>query len=119
MLHSLNFFFTFVMMQQLTVVSVYEKQEVVPSHYNELKDNNCTIPNCYDDKSDIKIESDGYSIAINNSANNSQEASEPEMIQIASHTKRNLHATYDEIAKMYMQHGVDFISTMCHVSKMY
>lgn len=50
------------------VVPVHEKQEVVPIHYNELKDNNCTIPNCSDDKSDIKIEFNGYSIAINNSA---------------------------------------------------
>ena len=50
------------------VASIPEKQEVVPIHYNELKDNNCTIPNYSDDKSDIKIEFNGYSIAINNSA---------------------------------------------------
>ena len=49
-------------------VQVQEKQQVVPVHYNELKDNNCTIPNYSDDKSDIKIEFNGYSIAINNSA---------------------------------------------------
>ena len=49
------------------VVPVHEKQEVVPIHYNELKDNNCTIPNCSDDKSNIKIEFNGYSITINNS----------------------------------------------------
>ena len=40
----------------------------MPIHYNELKDNNRTIPNYSDDKSDIKIEFNGYSIAINNSA---------------------------------------------------
>ena len=40
----------------------------VPIHYNELKDNNSTIPNYCDEKSDIKIEFNGYSIAINNSA---------------------------------------------------
>lgn len=50
------------------VVPVHEKQEVVPIHYNELKDNNYSIPDCSDDKSDIKIEFNGYSIAINNSA---------------------------------------------------
>ncbi len=50
------------------VASIPEKQEVVPIHYNELKDNNRTIPNYSDDKSDIKIEFNGYSIAINNSA---------------------------------------------------
>lgn len=52
----------------VSVPKVAAKQEVVPIHYNELKDNNCTIPNCSDDKSDIKIEFNGYSIAINNSA---------------------------------------------------
>ena len=50
------------------VVLVHEKQEVVPIHYNELKDNNSTIPNYCDEKSDIKIEFNEYSIAINNSA---------------------------------------------------
>lgn len=50
------------------VVPVHEKQEVVSIHYNELKDNNSTIPNYCDEKSDIKIEFNGYSIAINNSA---------------------------------------------------
>ena len=50
------------------VVLVHEKQEVVPIHYNELKDNNSTIPNFCDEKSDIKIEFNEYSIAINNSA---------------------------------------------------
>lgn len=41
------------------VVPVHEKQEVVPIHYNELKDNNSTIPKCYDDKSDIKVDFNG------------------------------------------------------------
>lgn len=49
-------------------VPVHEKQEVVPIHYDELKDNNYSIPNCSDDKSDIRIEFNGYLIAINNSA---------------------------------------------------
>ena len=35
----------------VSVPKVAAKQEVVPIHYNELKDNNCTIPNCFDDKS--------------------------------------------------------------------
>ena len=51
-------------------VQVQEKQEVVPIHYNELKDNNSTISNYCDEKSDIMIEFNGYSIAINNSADN-------------------------------------------------
>lgn len=51
-------------------VQVQEKQEVVPIHHNELKDNNSTIHNYCDEKSDIKIEFNGYSIAINNSADN-------------------------------------------------
>lgn len=49
-------------------VPVHEKQEVVPIHYNELKDNNYSILNCSDDKSDIRIEFNGYLIDINNSA---------------------------------------------------
>lgn len=51
-------------------VQVQEKQEVVPIHYNELRDNNSIIPNYCDEKSDIKIEFKGYTIAINNSADN-------------------------------------------------
>ena len=49
-------------------VPVHEKQEVVPIHYDELKDNNYSIPNCSDEKTDIRIEFNGYLIAINNSA---------------------------------------------------
>ena len=49
-------------------VQVQEKQQVVPVHYNELKDNSSTIPDFCDEKSDIKIEFNGYSIVINNSA---------------------------------------------------
>ena len=50
------------------VVPVQEKQEAVPIHYNDLKETICTVTNCSDDKPDIKIEFNGYSIAINNSA---------------------------------------------------
>lgn len=53
-----------------STVQLQEKQEVVPIHYNELKDNNSIIPNYCDEKSDIKIEFNGYLIAINNSADN-------------------------------------------------
>lgn len=50
------------------VIPAVEKQEVVPIHYNELKDNNCTTPDYCVEQSDIKIEFNGCSISINNSA---------------------------------------------------
>ena len=37
------------------VVPVHEKQEVVPIYYNELKDNNSTIPNYCDKKLSLNI----------------------------------------------------------------
>lgn len=38
-------------------------------------------------------------LSLFDTSDNSQEASKPEMIQIASHTKRKPRATHDEIAK--------------------
>lgn len=51
----------------VAVVPVQEKQEAVPIHYNYLKETVCNVTNCSDDKPGIKIEFNGYSIAINNS----------------------------------------------------
>ena len=51
-----------------TVTKVQEKQEVVPIHYNELPDADCIIPKYSNETPDIKIEFNGYSVTINNSA---------------------------------------------------
>ena len=42
-------------------------------------------------------------LSLFDTSDNSQEASDPEMIQIASHIKRKPRATHDEIAKMFLQ----------------